>query len=394
MGGLSHYGEDSPLEIGTEMGQVNRFVLATHIGTWLCINEQTGQLNHVPPDLERVNLVFIEQDGKIVVDFSVSIPKPELRFAGVATESLEVSSYGDSGNLTIRINGLYASAEAGGRIHINRREALGWEMFVRVPLGAMSEKLVSRKKESKFSIPDFPRGFHIPKTIHQTYMTTELPPLLKEHVQKLRRLNQDYEYKLWTDKDIHDFIYENYGYGILDYYLRINRKYGACRADLFRYLCLYKCGGVYLDIKSTCDRPFSNIIRLEDEYLLSQWENGPADRWPYFGLHPELSYINGGEFQQWYLVSAKGHPFLKKVIESVLYNIKYYSVEDFGCGKMGALRTTGPIVYTAAIESVRTEYKHRFIKSHDSGLVYNKFEAYSEFFVKHYAQLLEPVVNN
>ena len=51
-----------------------------------------------------------------------------------------------------------------------------------------------------------------------------------------------------------NYIRREYGESILSCYLRIDPVYGAARADLFRYLLLYRTGGVYLDIKSAARR--------------------------------------------------------------------------------------------------------------------------------------------
>ncbi len=37
-------------------------------------------------------------------------------------------------------------------------------------------------------------------------------------------------------------------------------RYGVVLADIFRYLVIYNEGGVYLDIKSTVNRPLDEII--------------------------------------------------------------------------------------------------------------------------------------
>ena len=48
-----------------------------------------------------------------------------------------------------------------------------------------------------------------------------------------------------------DFIKSSYGQREIASYNRINKSYGAARADYFRYLLLYQKGGVWLDAK-TC----------------------------------------------------------------------------------------------------------------------------------------------
>lgn len=77
-------------------------------------------------------------------------------------------------------------------------------------------------------------------------------------------MNPGWEHRLYDDADIEAFIRESYGDEILAYYHRIDRRYGAARADLFRYLLLYRLGGVYLDIKSTTVRPLDEVLRPDE----------------------------------------------------------------------------------------------------------------------------------
>lgn len=214
------------------------------------------------------------------------------------------------------------------------------------------------------------RQRRIPKIIHQTYETADIPDVLTDGIDRLRSSNPDWQYNYYSGKDCHDFIYEYYGWDVLKTYLSLNPRYGAARADLFRYLVIYHFGGVYLDIKSGTLVPLSDIIQPTDDYLLSQWQNRPGQQFFRWGLHPELTDTVGGEYQNWHIISSPGHPFLEVVIEKVLRNIRCYDEITDGVGFMAALRTTGPIAYTLAIESVRQKHTHRVFDAHAAGIVY------------------------
>jgi len=98
----------------------------------------------------------------------------------------------------------------------------------------------------------------IPRIIHQTFPSKEnLLPEISNNIAKICKMNPDWEYRLYDDFDIEERLFHYYGAKILKIYRRINRGYGAARADFFRYLILYAEGGVYLDIKSTLTRPLS-----------------------------------------------------------------------------------------------------------------------------------------
>lgn len=235
----------------------------------------------------------------------------------------------------------------------------------------------------------------IPKVIHQTFPTKELPLKIADNPKALRAQNPDWAYTLYDDDDILDFISDEYGDAILHNYLSVSPLYGAARADLFRYLLMYKKGGVYLDIKSTSILPFSDALTFDEGFVLSHWRNGPGQEFQGSGIHPELSALPGGEFQQWFIICRPLHPYLAAVIERVLENIARYRPWSGGVGRTGVLRLTGPIAYTLAIEPIRDLHKHIELQSHDEiGLAYNALGTFDHrtLFKRHYTQLDTSIV--
>lgn len=85
----------------------------------------------------------------------------------------------------------------------------------------------------------------IPKIIHQTWKTKDVPKKWLPFINKVRRLNPDWEYRLWSDEDNTLFVKEEFPdfYPIFQGFSR-----GIMRADVIRYLIMYKIGGVYLDL--------------------------------------------------------------------------------------------------------------------------------------------------
>jgi len=234
-------------------------------------------------------------------------------------------------------------------------------------------------------------GTGIPRIIHQTYPTKYLPERLRDNVASLKNRNPGWKHCLYDDEDIEAFISAEYGPAILNRYRRINPKYGAMRADLFRYLLLYRQGGVYLDIKSSFSRPLDQVLQPADSYILSHW---PA-RLREWGDLWELKAAGTEEFQQCFIICAPGHPFLKAVIENALRNITHYLPSIHGVGKIGVLRVTGPIAYTLAIWSIFERGPYRLVDSeNDLGFVYSIYEnqTHESLFQNHYSSGTEPVV--
>ena len=84
----------------------------------------------------------------------------------------------------------------------------------------------------------------IPRQIYQTYSSHDLPAALADNVARLRAINPTWGHTLFDDADIEAFIRQHYGEQMLASYHRIHPSYGANRADLFRYLLIYKMAGL------------------------------------------------------------------------------------------------------------------------------------------------------
>jgi mannosyltransferase OCH1-like enzyme len=237
-------------------------------------------------------------------------------------------------------------------------------------------------------------GTAIPRIIHQTFYDRKLPPELQASTEALRQRNPGWEYRFYDDADIVDFIRTAYGERMLACYQRIDKRYGATRADLFRYLLMYKVGGVYLDIKSSATLPLDSVLRPDDRYLLSNWSESedPSATW---GRHYDLDSIPGGEFQQWFIACVPGHPYLKAVLDTVIANLSLYDPSLHGVGKNGALRTAGPIPYTLAIHRVLQQHPHRRADSrHELGFEYNVYrnQSHQTTFRSHYSTQTASIV--
>jgi len=242
-------------------------------------------------------------------------------------------------------------------------------------------------------------GEGIPRILHHTYARANLPASITRNIAEIRDLNPGWTHRFYDNGDCIDYIRTEYGEEVLSYYLRISKDYGAARADLFRYLALYKQGGVYLDVKSGASRPFDEVLKPYDSYLLSHWKNGPDSIFRGWGVHPELSDMRKGEFQQWFIVTTPGHPFLKAVIEHVLANIDRYVPGIHRTGAHAVFRVTGPIAYSLAIAPLLDRYPHRIVDAEDDlGLSYSIFsdigaQEHKTVFRTHYADLESSMID-
>ena len=133
---------------------------------------------------------------------------------------------------------------------------------------------------------------NIPKIIYQTWFKKELPIPIQSSIDNMMIINKDYEYELFDDVDMRNFIKTNYDEIILKCFDSL--KIGAAKADLWRYLILYKTGGIYIDVDSVIIGNLDELIQNEPCAILSR-EN------------------NYNKFVQWCLIFTPEHPLLKYV---------------------------------------------------------------------------------
>jgi mannosyltransferase OCH1-like enzyme len=174
----------------------------------------------------------------------------------------------------------------------------------------------------------------IEKNIFQSWCTKKLPPLLEQKINFFRNLNPEYTYHLYDDDEMDQFVNEHYPGEIADCYNKLNII--VAKVDFWRYLILYKYGGVYLDMDSSIEQPLKELIKDEDEAIITA-ENNPA------------MYV------QWALIFSKQHPILKQTIVFIIDNIKKNSFPN------DIHKMTGPTVYSKAINAIHENLFHKII---------------------------------
>lgn len=211
----------------------------------------------------------------------------------------------------------------------------------------------------------------IPRILWQTTEDrANIPPHLAECVDKVKATNPGWAHRLYDNAQRLEALRAVCSDRFMRAYGRTQPRYGAMRADLFRYVMVYLHGGVYLDLKSGTARPLDEILRPDDHFLLSQWDNGPEGKFPGVGLHKSISDVPGGEYPQWFIIAEPGHPFLAAVIEQAMLNIESYNPFVHGYGGESVLLLAGPDAYTRGIRRIEKDHPHRFICSWREGLCY------------------------
>jgi mannosyltransferase OCH1-like enzyme len=237
----------------------------------------------------------------------------------------------------------------------------------------------------------------IPKKIFQTWRETNMDKIsesLRNRIEKNKYHNSNYEYALFNNDDIHDFVKTYFSKEIWEAFNQLNII--VAKTDFWRYLVLYHYGGVYIDIDTFCTQSLEKLIEVNLDALISK------ERSPFF--------------VQWVLIFNKKHIILEKVIEEITKNIWMKRQPIPIDNRINDIHImTGPGIYTNMIyktlnidENYLINIKTNETIYHDNqktklfGLDYNNFfdrilipELYSEKF-KHWSseQLNTPLLKN
>ncbi len=143
--------------------------------------------------------------------------------------------------------------------------------------------------------PCYSQSSRIPKIIHQIWLGNDpLPKQEKIYGKTWQKYNPDWEYKLWTDKDIDEFVLENKA--LYD----ATTNYGE-KSDIARYEILYRIGGLYVDTDFECLQSFDIFHHCCDFYTGCAYADVKDPSFLYNGL----------------IGSIPGHPILKACIEQL-----------------------------------------------------------------------------
>ena len=166
----------------------------------------------------------------------------------------------------------------------------------------------------------------IPKIIHQTWKNKTIPEHWKEGVEKCKEKHKSYKYILWTDETMKIFVKKEYPW----FYKTYNEyPHVIQRCDAFRYLVLYKYGGIYIDMDIICKKSLKPLLK----YDLVLVKSGNYD-----------TLTNS------FIVSTKENPFIKYCIDNL---IKFKDSNSFFGKHLHIMNSTGPFF----INTMAKEYK-------------------------------------
>lgn len=173
---------------------------------------------------------------------------------------------------------------------------------------------------------DFPEDSRnigrIPHIIHQTSKTTCVVQETEEYIQSFVSKNPEWQYYFWTDSSARKLIADKYS-ELLHVWDNVSR--GVKRGDILRYVVLYEFGGVYADID------VENLRSLDRATNKYSCIFAPEPFEHSIFLYDRPYVINNA-----IILCSPKHPFLKKLIESLLLQAANKDV----------MESTGPIFVT------------------------------------------------
>jgi inositol phosphorylceramide mannosyltransferase catalytic subunit len=146
----------------------------------------------------------------------------------------------------------------------------------------------------------------IPKRIIQTGKNLDLPLLSKAAVANVRLLNPDFEYFFFDDKQVLEFIDEQFPQyrRVFDSFIIPIQRY-----DFFRYLAVYHFGGFYFDLDVFLA---SSLVDLLDFGCVFPFEELTVN------IVLRREYGMDWEIGNYAFGAAAGHPFLHAIIKNCI----------------------------------------------------------------------------
>jgi len=223
-------------------------------------------------------------------------------------------------------------------------------------------------KEKEIELPEVEIGEEIPKKIYRCYSTYQEMQKFQKVFDLTEERMKGYQQIYFDDNEVNEYIRKNFSERVYSAYCHINPEYGAARADFFRYLVIYKEGGIYMDIKTGPSDKILGFFEKNPYLLISKGVSGiphlPKQHLKnIFNLADDWSFITniwgGSEWQQFIIASPKGNPILKKVIQQVISNIEegIKNKNVYSSGHISVVAMTGPITYSLVIEKYKEKYK-------------------------------------
>ncbi len=166
---------------------------------------------------------------------------------------------------------------------------------------------------------EYASGPRIPKIIHQVWIGSPFPEKYIYFQNTWKQYHPDWEYILWTEKEIEEF-------GLINKVAYDESTNYGQKSDIARYEILYRLGGLYVDTDFECLKSFDILHHCFDFYTGSGF--GPL-------FHAYMGLIG----------CAPGNRIIKQCMDSInIHTI--HNVNPI----LNILYTTGPYLFANSIK--------------------------------------------
>lgn len=210
----------------------------------------------------------------------------------------------------------------------------------------------------------------IPKIIWQThnYKYDELPDNLFKNLKTWETLNPTWEHKYIDNYERDNFIKNNFPQ-FYNIFKTIDNPVFQC--DFWRYLVVYKYGGVYADMDSICTKPLDYMLQDYNGQDFIRLSDKVTDIWPH-------SFPGNSHY-----AAKPNSPILKKIIDDLVENQdKDFEEISFDTYIKHSMTAQATLFFDASFHA--TELKKRFYNFYVD--YYGKNILYSDF-LKHHSNL-------
>ena len=203
----------------------------------------------------------------------------------------------------------------------------------------------------------------IPAQCFQTAETNRFSRSHHANLAQLRNCNPDLTFLLFDARRRDRYMTKSWGDHPIGSLYR-QARFGAMRADLFRYCVIFERGGFYLDINKVLAKPMSSFCQSSSSGSISfesNWCQLPAPPQAYQRLqHPERYVL------QWCFAFAPGHPLLAAMIDNICRYAPAFEGKRFSKPSEAIRSLTGPGLFT---HTVRTYFEtHEGIEIQQAGI--------------------------
>ena len=191
-------------------------------------------------------------------------------------------------------------------------------------------------------------GAAIPARCVQTAESRRFSRSHHAALQSLRDLNPDLHFVLFDAARRDAYMAERWGDQPIGQLYR-RARFGAMRADLFRYCVLFDQGGFYLDINKLVMAPLRSFVGDQQLGLISfesTWCQLPAPPEAAVQLQHPSRYV-----LQWCLGFAAGHPLLAAMIANIERFAPSFEGRCFANPSEAVRSLSGPGLFTHTVRA-------------------------------------------